>query len=306
LQERARSVGVQPIYGCAISTPDELGDADLIVGADGINSLLRAAFAAQFGTTTCHLSNRFAWFGTTRRFETLTQTFRATALGNFNAHHYRYAPEMSTFIVETDAATFASVGFERMNEERSKAICEEIFAEELEGHRLVTNRSFWRQFPRIRNERWWHCNFVLVGDALRTAHFSIGSGTRLAMEDVIALRSSAAGERRRRGSRASRLRSGATADRRETGRGRKCERRLVRALCRAHAARAARLCDELHHAFRQDRPRAAACCLAWIRCPVRGCAPAPSSPRIAAGSNRHCMSGRSACKNWWHRMPSEI
>jgi 2-polyprenyl-6-methoxyphenol hydroxylase-like FAD-dependent oxidoreductase len=94
---------------------------------------------------------------------------------------------MSTFIVETDAATFRSAGFERMDAERSKATCEELFAEQLDGHRLVTNRSIWRQFPKVWNERWWHRNRVLVGDALRTAHFSIGSGTRLALEDVIAL-----------------------------------------------------------------------------------------------------------------------
>jgi 2-polyprenyl-6-methoxyphenol hydroxylase-like FAD-dependent oxidoreductase len=187
LQERARAVGVDPVYHRSVSRLDELDDADLIVGADGVNSLIRTAFADEFRTTIDHLANRFTWFGTTRRFETLTQTFRATPLGYFNAHHYRYSPDMSTFIVETDAATFTRVGFEQMDEARSKAICEEIFAEELDGHRLVTNRSIWRQFPKVWNERWRHRNCVLVGDALRTAHFSIGSGTRLALEDVIAL-----------------------------------------------------------------------------------------------------------------------
>jgi 2-polyprenyl-6-methoxyphenol hydroxylase-like FAD-dependent oxidoreductase len=187
LQERACAVGVEPVYHRTISNLKELGDADLIVGADGVNSLIRTAFADEFRTTIDHLTNRFAWFGTTRRFETLTQTFRATPLGHFNAHHYRYSPDMSTFIVETDAATFRRIGFERMDDERSKAICEEIFAEQLEGHRLIANRSIWRQFPKVWNAHWWHRNCVLVGDALRTAHFSIGSGTRLALEDVIAL-----------------------------------------------------------------------------------------------------------------------
>jgi 2-polyprenyl-6-methoxyphenol hydroxylase-like FAD-dependent oxidoreductase len=108
-------------------------------------------------------------------------------LGHFNAHHYRYSTGMSTFIVETDQATFDNVGFDRLGEQPSKAICEEVFTEELGGGALVTNRSIWREFPRIWNARWWHRNCVLVGDALRAAHFSIGSGTRLAMEDVIAL-----------------------------------------------------------------------------------------------------------------------
>jgi 2-polyprenyl-6-methoxyphenol hydroxylase-like FAD-dependent oxidoreductase len=187
LQERGRAVGLEPVYHRAVADLQELGEADLIVGADGVNSLVRSTFAAEFGTTISYFNNRFAWFGTTKRFDTLTQSFHATALGYFSAHHYRYSPDMSTFIVETDAATFAQIGFDRMSEERSRAVCEQVFAKELGGHPLVTNRSMWRQFPKIRNKRWWHRNCVLVGDALRTAHFSIGSGTRLAIEDVIAL-----------------------------------------------------------------------------------------------------------------------
>jgi 2-polyprenyl-6-methoxyphenol hydroxylase-like FAD-dependent oxidoreductase len=187
LQERLRSVGVAPRFECPIESLDRLGEADLVIGADGVNSLVRRTHRSEFGTSIGHLSNRFAWFGTTKRFDTLTQTFRETEHGFFNAHHYRYAPGMSTFIVEVDEATFFRLGLDRMDPEAAKALCECVFAETLEGHPLVSNKSVWRQFPKIWNERWSVRNRVLVGDALRTAHFSIGSGTRLAMEDAIAL-----------------------------------------------------------------------------------------------------------------------
>jgi 2-polyprenyl-6-methoxyphenol hydroxylase-like FAD-dependent oxidoreductase len=133
------------------------------------------------------LTNRFAWYGTRRRFDTLTHTFKRTGAGHFNAHHYRYSPEMSTFIVEVDAATYDAAGFDRMGEEETRGCLEAVFGEELGGHKLVSNKSAWRQFPKLWNARWWVGNRVLVGDALHTAHFSIGSGTRLAMEDVVAL-----------------------------------------------------------------------------------------------------------------------
>jgi 2-polyprenyl-6-methoxyphenol hydroxylase-like FAD-dependent oxidoreductase len=187
LQDRARSVGVEPVYHRTVTTLDELGTADLIVAADGVNSLVRNTYRTQLGSSISTLQNRFAWFGTTKRFDTLTQTFCATEHGHFNVHHYRYAPGMSTFIIEVDPATFLRAGFDRMDEAQSQAFCEKIFADVLSGHALVANRSIWRQFPKVRNAHWSYRNCVLVGDALRTAHFSIGSGTRLAMEDVIAL-----------------------------------------------------------------------------------------------------------------------
>ena len=187
LQERARSVGVEPRYGVPVRSVDELQGFDLVVAADGVNSLLRRAFEGDFKTSLSFLDNKFVWYGTTKRFETLSQTFVATRLGSFNAHHYRYAPAMSTFIVECDRATWLKAGFAEMSPDETKAICEEVFAEALDGHPLISNKSAWRNFPWIWNERWSHRNIVLVGDALRTAHFSIGSGTRLALEDAIAL-----------------------------------------------------------------------------------------------------------------------
>src|SRR3990170_1050061 len=115
LQARARSVGVEPVYRRAVKTLDELDGFDLVVGADGVNSLVRRSLSDEFGASVDYLSNRFAWFGTAKRFETLTQTFIKTELGSFNAHHYRYAPGQSTFIVEVDAATFERAGFARMD-----------------------------------------------------------------------------------------------------------------------------------------------------------------------------------------------
>jgi len=187
LQARARSVGVEPSYQRAVKSLGELGNVDLVVGADGVNSLVRRSNENRFGASVRLLTNRFAWFGTDKRFETLTQTFSETKAGSFNAHHYRYSPDLSTFIVEVDQSTFARAGFAQMGEAETRAFCEHVFAQTLDGHRLISNNSIWRQFPIVHNEHWSVDNCVLVGDALHTAHFSIGSGTRLAMEDAIAL-----------------------------------------------------------------------------------------------------------------------
>lgn len=187
LQERVHSVGVTPLYRHMVKDLSELDGFDLVVGADGVNSLVRRTHAQEFGASLDHLTNRFAWFGTSKRFETLTQTFVETELGHFNAHHYRHSAEQSTFVVETDATTFARASFATMGEADTRTLCERIFAEALGGHPLVSNNSTWRQFPLVHNARWSAGNCVLLGDALHTAHFSIGSGTRLAMEDAIAL-----------------------------------------------------------------------------------------------------------------------
>jgi 2-polyprenyl-6-methoxyphenol hydroxylase-like FAD-dependent oxidoreductase len=187
LQQRVQAVGVAPRYETAIHSLDALQDYDLIVAADGLNSLVRRSFEREFGASVTHSTNKFAWYGTGKRFETLSQTFVKTERGAFNAHHYRYSPDMSTFLIECDAATWQAYGFEHKTIEQSQAICEQVFAATLDGHPLVSNKSIWRNFPWIWNERWSHRNMVLIGDALHSAHFSIGSGTRLAIEDAIAL-----------------------------------------------------------------------------------------------------------------------
>lgn len=187
LQARCESVGVTLEFNRVVKSLDGFADADLIVAADGVNSFIRRSNEAAFRVSETQMDNAFVWFGTTKLFDCLSLTFRENDDGVFVAHHYRYSPAMSTFIVETDADTYKNAGFDRMNDADTRAYCEAVFAPDLDGHPLVSNKSAWRWFPQIWNERWSAGNIVLLGDALHTAHFSIGSGTRLAMEDAIAL-----------------------------------------------------------------------------------------------------------------------
>jgi 2-polyprenyl-6-methoxyphenol hydroxylase-like FAD-dependent oxidoreductase len=187
LQSQAHAAGVVCRFKRSILGLDELAGFDLIVAADGVNSLVRRSLEGDFGFSLSYLTNKFIWYGTPRQFGTLTQTFVETDVGKFNAHHYRYAPAMSTFLVECDRATWLRAGFDKMSENETRQYCEAVFANALDGHGLVSNRSFWRNFPWIWNDRWSVRNVVLIGDALHTAHYSIGSGTRLALEDALAL-----------------------------------------------------------------------------------------------------------------------
>ena len=187
LQVLCEKSGVKIAYGKALARLDELDAPDLIVGADGANSMVRRARERDFAPHVRWLTNKFAWYGTAKRFDCLTLTFRENRDGSFVAHHYRYAPEMSTFIVECDAGTWRRAGFERMSDTESRAYCERVFAADLDGRPLVSNKSVWRQFPLLACRRWSAGRTVLIGDALHTVHFSIGSGTRLALEDAIAL-----------------------------------------------------------------------------------------------------------------------
>ena len=187
LQRECQGVGVEVAFEQTVASLDALAGFDLVVGADGVNSRVRAAHAATFAPRTEWLTNKFVWYGTTQPFECLTLTFRDNGHGAFVAHHYRYTPERSTFIVECDAATWKRAGLDAMDDAASRAYCETLFAPDLDGHGLVSNRSIWRNFPLLSNARWSAGNTVLIGDALRTGHFSIGSGTRLAFDDAIAL-----------------------------------------------------------------------------------------------------------------------
>jgi 2-polyprenyl-6-methoxyphenol hydroxylase-like FAD-dependent oxidoreductase len=187
LQKLCRESGVVMEYGRALASLEEVSGSDLVVGADGANSMVRRSLEARFQPKLELLSNRFAWYGTEQAFECLTLTFRENGHGAFVAHHYRHAPSMSTFVVECDAVTWKRAELDRMSDAESRAYCERVFAQDLDGHPLVSNKSQWRQFALLSSRHWSSGNCVLIGDALRTVHFSIGSGTRLALEDAIAL-----------------------------------------------------------------------------------------------------------------------
>ncbi len=188
LQERARSLGVELVFRAEITGLGDVRDADLVVASDGLNSKIRDDHKEHFGPQTDLRPNWFSWMGSTRTFDAFTFFFKETEHGIFIAHCYQYELDRSTFVFETDPETFLKAGLDRMDEEASARFLEKVFAQELDGHQLITNRSLWRRFPMIRNERWtMHDRVVLLGDAKSTAHFSIGSGTKLAMEDAIAL-----------------------------------------------------------------------------------------------------------------------
>jgi anthraniloyl-CoA monooxygenase len=195
LQARCRELGVELRFETEVRDVAALTrEADLVLAADGVASTVRQALAGGFGPEIDERPNRFVWLGTTFPFEAFTFYFKENQHGLWRVHAYRYRDEGSTFIVECTADTFERSGLSASDEDGTIAYLEEVFAAELDGHRLVKNRSIWRNFPTVRNRRWHHDNVVLVGDAAHTAHFSIGSGTKLAMEDSIALAEALEGE----------------------------------------------------------------------------------------------------------------
>ena len=182
LQERCRELGVVLEFGVEV---EQLPESDLVVGADGANSLVRRF--GDFGTKVGLEGSKYVWFGTDHVFDAFTFAFRETEHGLFNAHAYPYDERMSTFIVECPEPVWRSAGLDEMDEQESLAFCEQLFANELRGRELFSNRSLWLDFPKITNRTWHDGNVVILGDAAHTAHFSIGSGTKLAMEDSISL-----------------------------------------------------------------------------------------------------------------------
>ncbi len=189
LQARAGELGVEMRFETEITDLAALADADLIVAADGINSIVRETYKEHFKPSVEWRRNRFIWLGSTKPTDAFTFDFTENEHGIWVLGAYQYNAELATWIIEAPEPTWASAGaaLEAMDEAGTLAYMEALWAEQLDGHKLVANNSVWRVFPTISNARWWFRNIVLIGDALHTAHYSIGSGTKLAMEDAIAL-----------------------------------------------------------------------------------------------------------------------
>jgi anthraniloyl-CoA monooxygenase len=187
--DRCDELGVELRFNTDVASVEELrtDDYDLVVAGDGITSLLRETYKDEFGTTMDWRQNKFCWLATTKPLDDFEFIFRENEHGWWWVHAYRYEEGTTTWIVETSEQTWLAAGMDKASEEDTKAYCEALFREDLDGHPIVTNRSVWRTFPVVRNERLFYKNIVLMGDAVRSAHFSIGSGTKLAMEDAIAL-----------------------------------------------------------------------------------------------------------------------
>jgi len=187
LQQRCRSLGVGMSFDDEIADLSRFDGFDLVVAADGVNSTIRRLHEDRFQPSLDVHRSKYVWFGTTRSFDAFTFIFRETPHGLFQVHAYPFDAHTSTFIVECNQATWERAGLDGVTEDESIAFCEELFAPELAGHHLMSNRSLWVSFVTLRCESWHHGNVVLLGDAAHTAHFTIGSGTKLAMEDAISL-----------------------------------------------------------------------------------------------------------------------
>jgi anthraniloyl-CoA monooxygenase len=188
LQSRCQQLGVEMNFRTEVMDVDALAkNCDLLVGADGINSTVRQKYAEFFEPELSVRSNKYIWYGTHQLFHGLTLTFREASAGVFAAHSYKFNQTTSTFIVECDTKTWARARFDEMTEAETRALLEEVFRDDLKKHELLSNNSKWINFVNVRNKHWSRSNVVLLGDALHTAHFSIGSGTKLALEDSIAL-----------------------------------------------------------------------------------------------------------------------
>jgi anthraniloyl-CoA monooxygenase len=188
LQRRCEELGISLLFRSEIADIDSLrASCDLLIAADGVNSTVRKQYANQLGPNLDVRPNRYVWYGTNRLFHGLTLTFRENEVGVFAAHSYKFNKTSSTFIIECDQETWMNAGFATMEDDQTRDYLEKVFKKDLSSQPLLSNNSKWINFLLVKNDNWFFDNVVMIGDALHTAHFSIGSGTKLAMEDAIAL-----------------------------------------------------------------------------------------------------------------------
>ena len=187
MQGNAERAGVRLRFETRIPEPSMLGGYDLVVAADGVRSAVRTALNEHFQATREPRLNKWVWYATPKRLDSVGLIFQETGFGTFIAHSYRFSPELGTFVIECSERTWRAAGLDTASEAESKALCETIFGDHLGGQGLVSNRSLWFNPEFVTSHRWHHGNVVLIGDALKTVHPSIGSGTRVALQDAIAL-----------------------------------------------------------------------------------------------------------------------
>lgn len=187
MQKHSERAGVRLVFDSRITRVEDLGDCDLVVGADGINSTVRSNLQHHFEAVQEPRQNKWAWYAASKGFDGVHLMFKETSAGLFIGHSYRYAPDRSGFVVECDPDTWQRAGLDRLSDEESRIFCSEVFRQALGGAELLSNRSLWFTPSFVTSRRWYHENIVLIGDALKTVHPSIGSGTRVGMQDAVAL-----------------------------------------------------------------------------------------------------------------------
>ncbi len=187
MQQNAAEAGVQLHFEAPVRRLSILDEYDIVVGADGVNSWLRTTLNEHFQATKEKRLNKWVWYATPKRLDAVGLIFKPTRFGTFIAHSYRFSPELGTFVIECDEDTWRAAGLDQADDAQSRALCEQIFQDDLDGYGLVSNRSLWFNPEFVTSRNWHHRNLVLIGDALKTVHPSIGSGTRVGMQDAIAL-----------------------------------------------------------------------------------------------------------------------
>ncbi len=189
MQRNAEAAGARLHFDARVGDAASLRDYDMVVGADGVGSAVRTGLNDHFQATREARRNKWVWYATTKRLDAVGLIFQSTEHGTFIAHSYRFSPDLGTFVIECSPETWRSAGLDVMSEEESRSFCADVFRDYLDGHPLVSNRSSWFNPEFVTSRHWHHANVVLIGDALKTVHPSIGSGTRVGMQDAIALAS---------------------------------------------------------------------------------------------------------------------